>query len=196
MVVQAQAMPPTAVPSMPPPVPPPAPLPHEVWTFWGIPSDAWLALATFGLMGATVLLVVVGLIQLRSIRREEQRKRTLEICAQYETNLVLHLCVTRVARARDNGNLEVNPTHYRSYMVGILNYLESVEIGIRQGLYHEGIAFDQLEAIVRGHVARYIDSGLIQRAGSDPQNFRRVVAMRDRWSEARPRFRDRRWWFW
>jgi hypothetical protein len=176
-------------------IPDPSPVAGSASPFepWGLPADAWLAIATFCLFAATILLVGVGVYQIRSIREEEKRKRTLDICAQYETNLVLHLCATQVARSRDSGDIQANPARYRPYMVGLLNYLESVEIGIAQGLYDEEIAFDQLEAIVRGHVSRYIDSGLIQRAGSDPQNFRRVIAMRDRWSTARPRFR-RRWW--
>lgn len=166
------------------------PVEQAITGFLGLSPEGWIAIATFGLVAATILLVVVGLLQIRSIREEEKRKRTLEICGQYETNIVLHLCVTRVAAARDSGELEANPRRYRSYIVGILNYLESIEIGIAQGLYDEEIAFDQLEAVVRGHVSRYIDGGIIQRAGSDPQNFRRVMAMRDRWSDARPRFRD------
>jgi hypothetical protein len=183
-----------AISKLVPQAPPPVPVQHHLEVF-GLPADAWIAIATFCLVAATILLVGVGLYQIRSIREEEKRKRTLDICAQYETNIVLHLCVTRIAMARDSGALETNPRPYRSYMVGILNYLESVQIGIDQGLYDEEIAFDQLEDVVRGHVNRYIDSGLILRAGSDPQNFRRVMMMRDRWSTARPRFRGRRTWF-
>jgi hypothetical protein len=182
-----------------PPVVAPAPAPvvppqhTDLWMLWGIPADAWLAIGTFCLVAATVLLVVVGVLQIRSIREEEKRKRTLEICAQYETNIVLHLCLIRIATGRLSGDLDVRPERYRSHLTCVLNYLESIDIGIDQGLYQEEIAWDHLEAIVRGHVQRYIDTGVIQRAGMDPQNFRRIIAMRDRWSQARPRFRRRGW---
>jgi hypothetical protein len=184
---------------MPAPPAPPAPPALEVllaqhWQFWGIPAEGWLAIATFCLVAATILLVVVGVVQIRAIRAEEKKKRTLDICAQYETNTVLHYCLTRIARGRLSGDLEANPKRYRSQLTCVLNYLESIDIGIDQGLYLEEIAYDHLEAVVRGHVQRYVDSGLIQKADMDPQNFRRVVGMRDRWSQARPRFRERRKW--
>ncbi len=58
-------------------------------------------------------------------------------------------------------------------------------------LYIEDLAWDHMEGIVGYHVNRYIDSGLILKIGLTRQNFRSLISMRDRWSQARPRFEDR-----
>jgi hypothetical protein len=48
-----------------------------------------------------------------------------------------------------------------------------------------------MEAIVAVNVRSYIESGILERAGALRENYRRLVALRDRWAEARPRFEER-----
>jgi hypothetical protein len=70
------------------------------------------------------------------------------------------------------------------------NFLDAIAIGIEQGLYIENLAWDHLDAIVKRHVKRFIDSGIIEKAGLEREDFLRLIDSRDRWLRARPKFRD------
>jgi len=47
----------------------------------------------------------------------------------------------------------------------VLNFLDAIAIGIEQGLYIEGLAWDHLDTIVKRHVKRLIDSGFVETSG-------------------------------
>jgi hypothetical protein len=79
----------------------------------------------------------------------------------------------------------------------ILNSLDAIAIGIDQGLYIENLAWDHLDAIVKRHVKSFVDSGLIEKAGMEREDYLRLLDLRDRWLRARPRFTDAPTWkFW
>jgi hypothetical protein len=162
----------------------------SVSKFLGLTAEGWTAFGTMGLAVFTAVLVATAIYQILAIRAENKKSQTLAACVSYESNPNLFQCMTVLWAARENGDIENHTKTYRPQMAILLNYLDGIAIGIDQGLYIEDLAWDHMEAIVAAHVKYYIDSRLIQKAGLEPENFRRLVALRDRWAEARPRFRD------
>jgi hypothetical protein len=162
-------------------------------TFLGLTAEGWTALSTFVLAALTCILVGVGIFQIRSIRAEAQRSRTLEMCDRYDCDPVLDLCLRRLSEARRTGELQKEPEAYRPDIATLLNYLDSLAVGIEQGLYIEELARDHVEPIVKRHVKQYFGRDAIQIDWLEAANYERLVKLENRWSTRPPRFQDRKW---
>ena len=91
-------------------------------------------------------------------QREENRKwKTLEICAQYEFSEMVSVAAGKVQAAFDGDKLtdEKCAEIYRDAKI-VLNYLDGIAIGVRQGLYIEDLAKDHLKQIVKFHVEKLL----------------------------------------
>lgn len=156
-------------------------------------ADVWTAVAAI----ATALGVAVALLQIRSVRFQFRKARTLEACGAYDLNENIYAALNVLWVAKQDGSLESDTKKYRPQVNLILNHLDSIAIGIEQDLYIESLAFDHLSGIVQRHVRTYMDSGLIEKAEIDRSSYVHLIDLRDRWQRARPRFRDSfTWRFW
>lgn len=159
---------------------------------WYANPHWWVAIWTALLTLVTGFLVGVGLHQIRKIRDENRKSATLAACLNYESNPVIYESLKELWAASECGELKRNPKKFRTSLVMLLNYLDGIAIGINQGLFIEELAWDHMEGIVAVHVHRYIDSGLIISAGLMRQDWRCLVQLRDKWAEAKPRFKEER----
>lgn len=166
---------------------------EEVKLF-GLDAHWWIAIGTFALTAATLLLVLVARHQINSLREENRKAATLTACANYDLNPALYESVKCLWAARRSGDLDRDPEKYLTQLAVVLNYLDGIAIGIDQGLYIEGLAYDHVQAIVSCHVKGYIESGLTRKAGIPSEDYWRLVALHTKWSQATPRFSDRRRW--
>ena len=155
-------------------------------TVLGLAID-WTAITTLLLFLATAALVGLGMYQLLEIRREARRTRTLAVCERYDSGPVLDRCLRRIRRGKDSGELEANPKRFRTDIGAIVNYLDFIAIGIRQGVYIERIVWDNMEFVIADAVRDYIYSGLAQKAEINPDNHPYLIALRNSWVEAPPR---------
>lgn len=133
-------------------------------TFLGLNSTDWTAITGI----ATAILVAVAYVQISAARGEAQISRTLAACERYDLDPLLDQICRTLADARDDGSLEKDPRKYRIEIFSILNYLESIAIGVDRGLYDNSVVYDLMEPIMKGYVEEYLDTGLAQRAERDP----------------------------
>jgi hypothetical protein len=103
--------------------------------FLGLTSEGWIAVGTIGLFAATtvlasvtVFLVLAAREEIREVREEARKSRTLEIVGRYDHDPVLDRALRRMGRARDLKRLTTNPNDYRLDIVAVLNYLETMAI--------------------------------------------------------------------
>lgn len=165
--------------------------------FLGFTPEGWTAIGTISLAALTAFLVLVGLISIWSIRKENKKAQTLMACGNWDQNPNIYDALQKLWAARESGELKSTPRKFRPQMNVVLNFLDAIAIGIKQELYIEELAWDHLDAIVKDNVKRYIDSGLIEDADMNREDYIRLVDLRDRWLRAGPRFRDvPRWKFW
>ena len=75
----------------------------------------------------------------------------------------------------------------------LLNYLDTLAIGVRQGLYDENLAYDHTNAIVQKWTDALLDHETRKALDIDLRDFDRLHKMAQRWSNVEPRF-GRRWW--
>jgi hypothetical protein len=156
--------------------------------FLGLTAHGWtalgtivLALITLALALGTIALVVVGRHQLRSIREEGRISRTITASDRYDIDPVLDLRLRRIARARANGRLDTHPQESRADIRTVLNYLDSLAVGITQDLYIESLAKEHNGAILVGTVAQYLDNGGAAKYGINIDNYSTLMAVYERW---------------
>lgn len=186
-------------------------MPAAPAAFWGLSVEGWTAIAAVAGMfaaSATLLLVIVGLFQLRATRREAVRQiehvrrenrvlLTITACDRYDNDPVLDRCLRRLRIARQNGKLLESPSTYRTDYATVLNYLESLAIGIAEGLYIEEIVHDHNSALVKQHVEQYLVGDLPAVYGLEPHDYDWLIPLYNKWfpsptrQQPRPRFRDR-----
>ena len=156
--------------------------------FLGLTAHGWtalgtvvLALITLALALGTIALVIVGRHQLRAIREEGRISRTIAISDRYDIDPVLDFRLRRIARARVNGSLDTRPLDFRADIRTVLNYLDSLAVGITQDLYIESLAKEHNRAVLVGTVAQYLDNGGAAKYGMNIDNYSTLMALYERW---------------
>jgi len=168
---------------------------HEQIPFLGLTPDGWTALGTMIVAVLTCFLVVVGTYQVRALKNEQLKSRTLVEASKYDTDPVLNECISALHRAKKNNALFEDPREYRPQIIAVLNYLDGVAIGIEQGLYIESLAKDHLREIVAKHVSEYLENpDLMKQIGTQPSNFHRLLAMYRRWTTNGTTYVGEKWW--
>lgn len=151
----------------------------------GLPID-WTALATVGLTASTLMLALLAWLQLRSIRDEALRSRTLAACDRYDTDPILDIALRRISGSKLSGRWPER--ELRLDVKTVLNYLDALAIGIEQGLYLDELARDHMAPIVKAHVKEYLSAEAVLLFGIDPENYQKLTRLCSRWREAPPFF--------
>jgi hypothetical protein len=156
-------------------------------------AESITAGATAALAFLTLIIVIFGWQQIRGIQRqvnearEESRKwKTLEICQAYEQNACVEGAARRVYEAEASKQLDKKPRIYGRDAITLLNYLDGVAIGVRQGLYIEDLARDHLKEIVSANVKRFLLCGKPESFGIDDRDYQFLLAMHGQWNAQKP----------
>jgi hypothetical protein len=162
--------------------------PPETEYLFGLSAHGWIAFWTFALTVVTGVLAWVAWYQIGAAREEAEKNRTILACERYDTDSILDRCCQKLAAARDTGDLVASPKSYRVEIFTILNYLESIAIGVEGGFYVKDIVKSYMEPIFRGYVEEYIESGLVKKADilddAKPEDYyEKVVALCKSWTE-------------
>ena len=65
-----------------------------------------ITIATFCLVAVTLLLALVGVVQIFVIRKENKLERTLAACNRYESDAIIEGCVRRLREAQNRKEFE------------------------------------------------------------------------------------------
>jgi hypothetical protein len=144
--------------------------------------DEWSALANLILAGTSILLVVLGWVQINRIRDEARKERTLAICNRYDSDPVLNDQLRKVNVAAKGGGLLGNAPTLIIEIVAILNYLDSIAIGIAQKVYDDKIAKRHLKAILVAHVEQLMTPEMAKAAKFKIPDFECLVDLTRRWT--------------
>lgn len=177
-------------------------------TFMALTGTDWTAigaLANVVYSLLTLFLVIFAAVQITSARREARINRTLAVCDRYDLDPQLDAFCRNIAKARDSGDLQQNPRAYRLDMCSIMNYLESMAIGVERGLYDREVVRDYMEPILRGYVKEFIASGLLEKSRPiqpvhddveyTEQYFSGTIKLDKEWVTTPPKQR-KRWLLW
>lgn len=157
----------------------------------------WLtALSTFGLLGVTVLLAFYAKSQVSELKAqlieskmENKKWKTLDICNLYDTNPIIDTSARKIKSANLSGEILKDGVNLRTDATTILNYLDSIAIGINQNLYIESLAKDHMRNILMFYVESLIKneatrSALDLKVGS----FRNLIEIYNKWNPELPQY--------
>lgn len=132
---------------------------------FGFSPDSVTAAATVGLVAATVALVLatvilarVALDQFRDNRRSLIETNTLRACEKYFSDPTILACARKLydnsggGRHYDRANLGI----YQFELQNLLNYLESIALGVRRGIFDEALVQDHMRNTIEKTVDRVI----------------------------------------
>jgi hypothetical protein len=142
---------------------------------------------------ALTLTFIVAAYQLWALRDEQCGWETLRACERYETDPVLDRVLRRLKRARDSGTLASDPRLFSLDAITVMNYLEGLAIGIKQGFYYEKIVRDHLEPMVRFHVGEFLSPSIAERMGLNNDEFSNLLSLLKAWNSGETYYRKRMW---
>jgi hypothetical protein len=140
---------------------------------------------------ATVVLFLVAILQLYSFKKENLKSRTLTACDRYDLDPILDMSIREIAAA----NRLVPPAADRKVLhtsaATICNYLDSIAVGIEQGLYIESLVKDHLQSIVVKHVDDYLkDSETAATVGLRRSDYDSLTRLATKWESRAVGYKD------
>lgn len=122
--------------------------------------------------------------QIWQLRWDQKGRETLKACERYESDPVLDRALCALRDARISGALAKAPKNYSLEATTVLNYLDGIAIGVKQGFYNEAVVRDHLEPIMTDHVRE-----LITDFGRDmhisPDSFPKLLGLLEKWKQDR-----------
>jgi hypothetical protein len=169
--------------------------------FWGLTGTAWtaigaiatiaLALATIGVAWVAGYQIAAARTEAAAARNEAKKTRTLEIVSKYDHDPVLDQALRNMARARDKGVLLTNARDYRVDILAVMNYLETIAIGVKQEVFIPEMVQDFMDHIAWFHIDELSQGGLREKIGVGPTGFEHIIELANGWRpKATTRFRD------
>jgi hypothetical protein len=128
----------------------------------------------------TLALVVVAYTQIRALREENRKWETVKACNLYDTDPVLHACaghIRSLSRGQDYSFTNMAPAYHQ--VRTLLNYCDSLAVGVSQGVYIEQIIQDNLRLVIEQLVDKFTTDDF-----SPELNFEglaHLIQMRNRW---------------
>ena len=144
-------------------------------------ADVWNAIATFCLVFLTSGLAIAAFSQIKTSKSESKKSRTLVACEKYDLDPVLDKSLRAIRAHRLNSTSDFGKD-LKLDITNVLNYLDGIAIGIDQDMYIDSLAKDHLEVIVRDHVRDYLNESTAKNVGVDPDNFKFLKRMAERWA--------------
>jgi hypothetical protein len=110
----------------------------SVWTAIGAVGTAVGAIATGVLVLVGSRQIKTGWDQLKTqmetLRSENKIERTLTACSRYESDVTIERCAGTLRLAHNSETYEKDPKQYQHEVIIVLNYLDTIAIGIEQQL--------------------------------------------------------------
>ena len=119
-----------------------------------------IVISSFISAGATIALVWIAIVQLGGIKEQikqdsnqDRRRNTLEACQRFEKDPIIKDAMKRLWNVTVNGTDYTKLTdEYKFEALTLLNYLQSLAIGIKQKVYLEEMVKDFLQERVEKEV--------------------------------------------
>lgn len=120
-----------------------------------MPDWVWHSFQCVGAIG-TVSTAWIAQQQIHQANRQQKGSKSLEAAERYETDAILDAALRRIRETQLKPRRLRNRTQLRIDIVTILNYLDGIAIGVKQGFYDEKIVRGHLDAIVKDHYTEFL----------------------------------------
>lgn len=141
-------------------------------------SVSWDALQAAG----TFFAAGIAWFQISSFKRQQKGWETLKACERYESDPILDACLRTIREVRKaDGGLPAGAQSVSVDIITILNYLDGLAIGVRQGFYDAKIVRDHLEPVIRFHVDEFLDADVARLLRIKDSDFRLLRDLVKEW---------------
>lgn len=123
----------------------------------------------------------VAAYQIREIRRETKKGRTLAACERYDLDPILVAAVRKLYHARISGKLNRNPRPYNPEVHTVINYLDQLAIGSKRDAYSESVLYDYMYYVFDGHFEHLIEGRIASRLGWEPVHYEAFADLCREW---------------
>jgi hypothetical protein len=135
-------------------------------------------------------LLYVATTQTRALRDENRKWETVRACNKYITDPVLYDCAGKVRQASQGSDYSLAAMRpVLQEIRAIINYFDSLAIGVAQGVYVDKIVEDNLSLVIEFAVDKFLlpeFDGEMNFAG-----LAHLIALRNSWrANPAPRFRS------
>jgi hypothetical protein len=107
--------------------------------------------------------------------------------------VVVEGCLRRLRVALEDNKFAGSDRNFKQDIIVLLNYLDTIAIGVQQKLYDENLAYDHTNAIVQKWYNDFLNCGTAKAVGVDSRDYDHLYKWAARWANVEPRF-GRRWW--
>jgi hypothetical protein len=143
-------------------------------------KSGWEMVAAFIAGGA----LLMGWYQITQIRKENRVERTLAACSRYESDATVERCVKDLRVAHISGGMvNLTPQEHQHQAVVVLNFLDTIAIGVEQGLYLDPLARDHMESIVRTWTDFLLEPKAATALGIERRDYGCLVKLAKRWDQ-------------
>ena len=147
---------------------------------------------------ATIAIALIAYFQLsawvatqKAQNLQHRQWATLQTCDRYDSDPIIREALALI-RAHKNGySLDEQTQESVKYsydldaaVVSLMNYFDSIAIGLKQNLYVEEIVREHLEGIIRTHIKdikEFSDPEVIKRVEKFHEEFSRTLALIEKW---------------
>ena len=136
--------------------------------------DAAQALGTFAAAG-------IAWVQISALKRQQKGWETLKACERYESDPILDTSLRNLKKTRDAGRFLLDASVVSIDIRTVLNYLDGIAIGVRQGFYDKTIVRDHLEPIIRFHCDECFDHEVSRQANIKASDYSRLRDLIHEW---------------
>lgn len=157
---------------------------------------------------ATAALAVFGILQLRQIAinmrvqgEREKKWATIKACERYDSDPAINHYVRAIWAKSQEGTDYTKHDENLHDVIGFLNYLDSLSIGIYQGVYNEQIVSDHMRSTIYKAVKVFIkgESGEVDGRSwktnkplLKPDGFPCLIRLYESWfKSAEPKYQDK-----
>jgi hypothetical protein len=120
--------------------------------------------------------------QIQAVRNENRIERTLAACSRYESDATVERCVRTLRNAlATDGDYTANPSKYQHEAIIVLNFLDTIAIGIDQGVYDDPLARDHMKAIMRKWMV-LLEPPKAKELGISVDDYQSLIGLWDRWN--------------
>ena len=116
------------------------------------------AIASVAIAGAAWKQLPLIAKRLKIDGERQKQWATVTACQRYVTDPILREAKREIWTARDNGKKITidHPEAVRQDVYILLNYFDTIAIGINQGIYNENIVYDNLRYIIEDAVLKFV----------------------------------------
>lgn len=149
--------------------------------------ETWSSIVTAGATTAmaaiTGVLALVAWLQVKSARDEAKRSRTLAACERYDLDPFLDQSLRRLREAHNSGDFLKDPEPYKHDVLTLLNYFESIAIGVKRNLYDIKIVRDHFAEIFQDHFNEYLGPNAVTAGWFTRNEFDRYQELCRNWAQ-------------